>query len=129
MRKFLLVLFVLFMAVVVVNRQRVFLRDPLGSVQRHGVRVAGARVYINYSNDVLVEDPERNERYLVQGWNMVPGVPKSLNCLRGMVCWTGSDHAESVPLGGMDYRPKVAMSNREVTFVDGQGEPFKVTLR
>jgi len=129
MRKFILVLFVLFMTVVVVNRQRVFVRDPLGSVERHGAHVAGARVFINYSNDVLIEDPERNERYLVQGWNKVPGVPKSLNCLRGMMCWTESDHAESVPLGGTDYQPKVAMSNREVTFVDGQGEPFKVTLR
>ena len=129
MRKFLLVLFVLFMALVVVNRQRVFLRDPLGSVERGGVRVAGARVYINYANDVLVEDPKRNERYLIQTWNRMPGVPKSLNCIRGMVCWTESDHAESAPLGGVGYQPSVAMSNRQVTFVDGQGEPFKVTLR
>jgi hypothetical protein len=129
MKKFLLVLFVLFMTIVVVNRQRVFVRDPLGSVERHGARIARARVFINYSNDVLIEDPERNEHYLVQEWNKVPGVPKSLNCLKGMVCWTESDHAESVPLAVADYHPKVAMSNREVTFVDDQGEPFKVTLR
>jgi hypothetical protein len=93
------------------------------------VRVDGARVFINFSNDVLVEEPGRGERYLVQHWNMLPGVPKRLSCVRWMVCWTEADHAESVALGGAGYHPRVEMSNRQVSFVDGDGVPVKVTLR
>ena len=38
----------------VVYRQRLFLRDPLGSVTRDGVKEDGAQVFINWSNDVLL---------------------------------------------------------------------------
>jgi hypothetical protein len=39
-----------------VYRERLFLRDPLGVVERDGVKEDGARVFINYSNDVLMWD-------------------------------------------------------------------------
>jgi hypothetical protein len=129
MKKFLVVLLGAFLVLLVVNRQKLFLRDPLGRVERNGMRVAGAQVYINYSNDVLVEDTERGERYLVQRWNMVPGLPTRLGCVKRIACWTEGDRAGSVPLGGAGYHPKVEMSNREVSFVDGDGVPVKVTLR
>ena len=54
---------------VAVFRQRIFLRDPLGKVERNGVVVDGARLFINFSNDVLVEEPGTERRYLVQGWS------------------------------------------------------------
>ena len=54
---------VLLVVFVVVFRQRIFIRDPLGKVERNGIAQDGARLYINYSNDVLVEDAAANRRY------------------------------------------------------------------
>jgi hypothetical protein len=127
--KVLIGLFVLFAVVLVASRQRLFVRDPLAKVERNGVVVEGARVFINYSNDVLVEEPGLAKRYVVQHWNMQPGVPESLSCVRWMACWTQADRAESASLGGEGYQPKVEMSSHEVSFVDGNGVPVKVTLR
>ena len=124
MKKVLVVLFVVFMVLVAMNRQRLFLWDFLGKVERDDVRVEGARVFINYSNDVLVE--EGNTFYLVQGWNRVPGVPKHLSCLRAIVCWTEADRAESVPVAGA---AGVAMSSKAVSFTDGSGARVRVSLR
>ena len=129
MMKFLILLFVLFAVVLVASRQRLFLRDPLAKVERNGVQVEGARVFINYSNDVLLEEPGRAQRFIVQHWNLRPGVPESLSCVRWMACWTEADRAESASLGGDGYQPRVEMSSRVVSFVDGSGVPVKVTLR
>jgi len=127
--KVLIVLFVLFAALLLLIRQRLFLRDPLAKVERNGVQVEGARVYINFSNDVLMEEPGLAKRTIVQHWNLRPGVPERLSCVRWMFCWTEADRAESASLGGDGYRPMVQMSSHEVSFVDGSGVPVKVTLR
>jgi len=129
MLKILALLFVLFAALVIVNRQRLFLRDPLAEVERNGVKVEGARVYINFSNDVMLEEPGLSKRTIVQQWNLRPGVPDRLSCVRWMFCWTEADRAESASLGGGGYQPMVQMSSHEVSFVDGGGVPVKVTLR
>ena len=122
MRKLLVLLVVGFAVFVWMYRQRLFLRDPLGVVERVGVKQDGARVFINYSNDVLVQDGGR--WVLVQGWRGVPGVPVRLNCVQGLACMTEADHAEVNPAG-----TKVEMSDRVVTFVDGEGGAVKVMLR
>src|SRR4051794_31389173 len=123
MKKLLILLFLVFMAVGGVKRRRLYISDPLGKGGRDGVRGEGARVYINFANDVLVEEPGRALRYMVQNWNMLPGVPRWLNCVRWTACWTEGNQAELVPLGGSGYQPRVSMSNREVSFVDGDGVP------
>ena len=127
--KVLIVLFVLFAAVVLGNRQRLFVSDPLAEVERNGVKVEGAEVYINFSNDMVVQEPRPPNRYIVQHWNLRPGVPQRLSCVRWMFCWTEADRAESVPLGGNGYQGMVQMSSHEVSFVDGSGAPVRVTLR
>ena len=122
MRKIFSLLMLALVVFVCMNRQRVFLRDPLGSVERDGVKQAGARVFINFTSDVLVQDGSR--WMLVQGWSGVTGVPARMNCLQGLACMTEADHAEVVPLG-----KKVEMSNGLVRFVDGEGAAVRVTLR
>ena len=89
MKRILLIGTLLLVVVVAVYRQRIYLWDFLGKVERNGVRVEGARVFINYSNDVLVK--EGGSFSLVQGWNRVPGAPKHLSCPGSMVCWTEAD--------------------------------------
>jgi hypothetical protein len=120
---------VLLIVFAVVFRQRIFVRDPLGKVERNGIAQDGARLYINYSNDVLVEDAGVGRRYLVEGWNGVPGVPKQLACLTGLVCWTDAAEAEGFSLGNAPNQVHAAMSAKEVSFDDETGAAMKVQLR
>ncbi|NYF91953.1 hypothetical protein RBB79_19960 [Tunturiibacter empetritectus] len=114
---------------VAVFRQRIFLRDPLGKMERNDVAVDGARLYINFSNDVLVEEPGTERRYLVQGWSGIPGVPQILGCVQGLACWTDADHASVYPLDGRGAGAKAAMSAKVVTFADETGARIRVQLR
>ncbi len=67
MRKILIVGTLLLVVFVVVFRQRIFVRDPLGKVERNGVAQDGTRLYINYSNDVMVEDSARHSLFWCRG--------------------------------------------------------------
>jgi hypothetical protein len=114
---------------VAVFRQRIFVRDPLGKVERGGVAQDGTRVYINYSNDVLMEDSARHQFVLVQGWNALPGVPQHLFCLTGLMCWTDGDKAAVFPVEGVGGKTPAVMSAKEVLFVDESGAKVRVALR
>jgi hypothetical protein len=120
---------ILLIIFVAVFRQRIFLRDPLGKVERNGIRQDGMRVFINYSSDVLLEDTARNNRYLVEGWSKAPGVPKHLACLTALVCWTEANEAEVFPLGNAPNQAGAAMTSKEVTFEDETGAAIRVELR
>ena len=129
MRKILIVGTLLLVVFVAVFRQRIFVRDPLGKVTRNGVAQDGTRLYINYSNDVLVEDSARHQFVLVQGWSTLPGVPQRLACLIGLVCWTDADKAAVFPVEGVGGRTPAVMTAKEVTFVDESGTKVRVELR
>ncbi len=120
---------VLLVVFVAVFRQRIFIRDPLGKVERNGIAQDGARLYINYSNDILVEDAAANQRYLVETWNRVPGVPKHLACLTALVCWTDATEAEVFPLGNATNQAHAVMNAKEVAFADETGAEMSVRLR
>jgi hypothetical protein len=125
--------FVVIMIAIIVNRERVYLRDPLATVYRNEVQQSGVQVYQNYSNDILIEnDGDKPYRILVQDWNEVPGTPLRLTCIRWMACLANDDHAATAPLlwtGKGKYDPKVAMTNREISFTDADGTRLRVTLR
>ena len=129
MKKILIVGALLLAIFAAVFRQRIFLRDPLGKVQRNGAAQNEARLYINYSNDVLVEDSMSHEFVLVQGWSTLPGVPQHLFCFTGLMCWTDADRATVFPLEGVGGRTRAVMSAKEVTFVDESGAKVRVGLR
>jgi len=129
LRKLLIVGALLLVVLVMVFRQRIFVRDPLGKVERNGAAQEGTRLYINYSNDVLVEDAAQHQFVLVQGWSTLPGVPQHLFCLTGMVCLTDADRAAVFPAEGAGGKTPAAMSAKEVTFMDGTGGKIRVELR
>jgi hypothetical protein len=129
LKRILIVGILLLVVFVAVFRQRIFLRDPLGKVERNSVAQDGLRLYINYSNDVLVEDAARHQFVLVQRWNALPGVPQHLFCLTGMMCWTDADKAAVFPVEGGGGKTPAAMSAKEVTFVDESGAKVRVVLR
>jgi hypothetical protein len=129
LKRILIVGTLLLVVLVAVFRQRIFVRDPLGNVERNGVAKNGARLYINYSNDVLVEDAARHQFVLVQGWSSRPGVPQHLFCLTGLMCWTDADRAAVFPVEGVGGKTPALMSAKEVTFVDESGAKVRVGLR
>jgi hypothetical protein len=134
-KRILLIVFLVVMAFIWVNRQRVYVRDPLATVYKNGVKQSGVQVFMNYSNDVLVEQnfgDRATGRTLVQGWNKMPGTPAELTCVRWTACMTDAVHAGTLPVewsGKGKYDPQVAMTNREVTYVDGDGATVRVVLR
>jgi hypothetical protein len=129
LRKILIVGILLLVVFTVAFRQRIFVRDPLGKVERNGVAQDGARLYINYSNDVLVEDAAQHQFVLVQGWSALPGVPQHLFCLTGLMCWTDADQAAVFAVDGVGGRTRAVMSAKEVTYVDESRASVRVTLR
>jgi hypothetical protein len=134
MKTILLVIFIVLLAAIVINRQRVYVRDPLATVYRNDVKQSGVQVFINYSNDVLLEQDAEPGAYrtLIQNWNKTPGSPVILKCIRWMACLADADHASTLPMewtGKGKYDPRVAMTNREVSFVDGDGSTMRVQLR
>jgi hypothetical protein len=133
-KKILLLAFLALMAFILINRQRVFVRDPLATVYRNNVKQAGVQVYINYSNDVLLvkEDNPGGYRLLVQNWSKMPGTPAELKCVHWMACLTNADRAGTLPMvfsGKGTYDPHVTMTNREISFVDADGAKVLVELR
>jgi len=129
LKKILIVGVLLLAIFVAVFRQRIFVRDPLGKVERNGVAQDNSRLYINHSNDVLVEDAAQHRFVLVQGWSGLPGVPQHLFCLTGLVCWTDADRAAVFPVEGLGGRTRAVMSAKEVTFVDEAGADVRARLR
>ena len=136
MRALLLFLTLALVVFIVVERQRLFLRDPLATVTRDGVKDPDARALINFSNDLLLEDaaPGRLRVYLAQNWSDAVIVPAVLKCLGSMVCLSDADHASGSPLtpgsrGRREPFVGVTMTNRRVEFVDEDGSLVQVTLR
>ena len=128
MKKIIAVLFVAWVVFMVVYRDRIFLRDPLGVLERNGVKQAGTEVYVNYSNDVMVQDADAARRYIVQAATKMPGVPLHLTCLRWVACLTEASPTPVIPLGGRGYLPQVAFTGSQVEFEDGDGSMVRVAL-
>ncbi len=137
MKKVLALLTLGLIVFVVIYRQRIFLRDPLATVTRDGVKVRGVAVMINYSNDVLLQDASagKHRLYLVQNWNKQAEVPTAaLTCVQGLACMTDADQASATTIvaGSRGRRPAwegVTMTNRRVEFVDEDGDLVQVILR
>ena len=143
MKRLLVLAFFVLLALVLFNRQRVYLRDPLATVYKSSgpgdsamAKQADVQVYINYSNDILLMRDAQPGGYtlLVQHWNKTPGTPVQLKCIHWMACMTDADQAAILPVQSAGKAPgnsdaKVQMTNREMSFVDPQGSLIRVQLR
>lgn len=141
MKKLLLLLLIAFAVFVAVYHQRLFLWDPIANVTRDGHKVPGARVRINYTNDILLEDHSAGDKpgvstrmYLVQNWNKTAVAPARLRCVGSFLCMTDADQASGDPIasgtrGSRAPFAGVTMTNRRVEFVDEDGALVEVLLR
>ena len=125
MKKLIVLLFILLIVFVVVERKRVFVRDPLASVTRSGEKVSGEQVYINFYNDVLLENDNPPMLVMVVEKGQPVGVPTKLRCIHWVACLTDADIATTYQLAGTIN----SMSNKAVSFHDQNGRNWLVHLR
>ena len=128
MRRFLVLLVLALIALAVVYRDRLYLRDPLGKIARNGVVQDDSRIFINYENDVLVREKHGTEMFVVQHWNGLPATPSGLTCIEGMLCLTPADRVMDVGEASSGRAP-AEMTDRSVAFQDARGEKVLVTIR
>ncbi|MGH7876256.1 MAG: hypothetical protein ACRENM_01135 [Candidatus Dormibacteraceae bacterium] len=124
MKKWIALLILLGVVYVVWNRQRVFVRDPLASVVRAGTTAGGEQVYINFKNDVLLENDNPPMQVLLVQHGQPIGVPTKLHCLHWAACLTDADVATTLPLGGTVE----SMSGKAVRFQYGDAQEWVVSL-
>lgn len=126
MKKLLLIVIVLLVAFIVVERHKLFVRDPLAKVTLDGQPVADMRVYINFDNDVMLEHTVEPVSLVIAQHDQHLGLPQFLHCLRWTACLTRGYPAELVtPMKG----PIVQMTNKVVEYKDDDGHDMVVTLR
>ena len=125
MKKLIALLILAFVVFVVVERQRLYVRDVLASVQRDGADVDGEQIYININNDVLLENDNPPMLVFMAQKGQALGVPTKLRCVHWLACMTDADVATTMPLGGS----KPVMSGKTVTFRDEDGRHWVVKLR
>ena len=127
MKKIILLLVVVAVVFVVWSRQRLYVRDPLGSVMRDGAKEAGAQVLINYSNDVLVQNYNAPMYVLlVQHGNRV-GTPAEMHCVAYVACLMDADEPAFI---STEEGAKVSeMTGKVVEYRDAKGRDVVVTLR
>jgi len=110
---------------VVVERKRVFVRDPLASVTRAGDKVSGEQVYINFYNDVLLENDNPPMLVMIVEQGQPLGIPTKLRCIHWVACLTDADIATTYQLGGAVN----SMTNKTVSFHDQNARHWLVKLR
>ena len=124
MRKLILLILIVLIVFVIWNKQRVFVRDPLANVVRDGAKVDGEQVYINFTNDVLLENDNAPSHIMIVQHGHAVGVPTKLRCIHWVACLTDADVATTLPLGGAIQ----TMDSKTVAFREGNGRHWNVTL-
>jgi hypothetical protein len=124
-KKLIALLVLLLVVFVVVERKRVYVRDPLASVTRDGNKVDGEQVYINFYNDVLLEnDNPPMHLFLVEQGQPI-GIPTKLRCIHWVACLTDADVATTYRSGGKIN----SMTGKAVAFDDESGRGWMIKLR
>ena len=120
MKKLLLLLIIVGAIFVVYNRQRLFLRDPLGSVVRDGLKEDGAQVFVNYSSDVMIENDSPPLYTELIAHDDHTGMPQNLKCIHYVACIMDADLPTLLPLPAA--LTVHSMTARSVRFLDGKRE-------
>lgn len=127
MRRWLLLAVLVAVAFAVVERNRLFLRDPLGSVTRDGVREAGAQVYINFRNEILIENDHAPMYFNVLLGGHPVSAPETMKCIHYIACLlSGDDLPQTTAVPGAHM---LSMDPRQASFRDGEGRQVHITLR
>ena len=124
MKKLIALLVLLLIVFVVVERKRVYVRDPLASVTRDAVKVDGEQVYINFYNDVLLENDNPPMQMMLVEQGQPIGIPTKLRCIHWIACLTDADVATTYRIAGSAS----SMTSKAVAFRDESGSRWMVKL-
>jgi hypothetical protein len=111
---------------VVVDRNRIYVRDPLGSVTRAGIKEAGTQVFVNFAGDALIEN-DNAPMYIVLVQHTQIGEPSKLSCAHWLACLTDADIATLAPQVHV-ARPD-SIANGEIDFHTADGVQAVVRMR
>ncbi len=126
MKKLLALVLLVLVVFAVLNRSRIYVRDPLASVTRDGAAESGVQVFIDYNNDVLLEHDDF-PRYLTLVQHDRPvGAPKSMHCLHFLACMM-DEAVEPVLIVSQSARVE-SMTDKSVAFRDDKNREALVTL-
>jgi hypothetical protein len=123
-KKLIALLLLALIVFVIVERQRIFVRDVLASVERDGAAIDGEQVFINIDNNVLLENDNPPMLVFMAQKGQPLGVPTKLRCIHWLACLTDADVASTMPLGGS----MPVMNAKTVTFRDQDGHHWVVKL-
>lgn len=127
MKKIIALVVLVLIAFVILERQKLFVRDPLGSVARNGQKEAGAEVYINYNNDVLVENDNAPMYVEVIEHGQPVGLPKETGCIHWVACLL--DNYPATLLDTSSKSVVESMDAKTVKLNDGERGETVITLR
>jgi hypothetical protein len=126
LKKIILLLVLVAVVFVVWNRQRLYVRDPLGSVMRDGVKEQGAQVLINYSNDVLLQNYNAPVYVLLVQHGDRMGTPTEMHCVAYVACLMEADQPAFASTE--DGAKVTTMTGKTVEYRDAKGRDTVVTL-
>ena len=129
MKRLLFLIVIVAAVFIIFNRHSLYLRDPLGNVSRNGVAESGAQVYINFDNEVLLEN-DNAPMYVTLIQKRSPqeiGTPVQVRCMHHVACLTDADIASlAQPAQKVDISQ---MTGKLVEYRDADGKTVQITLR
>jgi hypothetical protein len=126
MKKLLALVLIVLVVFVVLNRERIYVRDPLATVTRDAVAESGVQVFINYNNDVLLEHDDRPSYLTLLQHGQPVGSPRIVRCIHFVACMTEAPVAP-VLVANPDAHIE-SMTSKQVAFHDASGREAVVTL-
>ncbi len=130
MKKLILLVLIILIVFVVLSKHRLYVRDPLANVTRNGVKEDGAQVFINFDNDVLIQNDNAGPGLVyveLIHHDMPIGTPSSLTCMHWVLCLAEADQPK---LAQRHDGAKIeSMEAKTVKFMDSDKRETIVTLR
>ena len=127
MKKIFLLIVVVFVVFIIINRTKLFVRDPLASVARDGVQESGTQVFINFNNEVLLEHDSAPAYVTVAEAAGHIGTPQNIKCIHWLACLTDANPATLLDPSAKTQT--LQSTGKGMDFRDAAGKEVVVMLR
>lgn len=118
MKKVIAIIVLLFVVFVAYNRNRLYIRDPFASVMVDGEKQSGTQIYINFQNEVFLENDNPPTFIKVVQHNNHIGAPTEMHGMHWVVMLADAD---TVPLLQADTNAVVDnMTAKQIVYHQGR---------
>ncbi|MDE1163604.1 MAG: hypothetical protein PW792_16895 [Acidobacteriaceae bacterium] len=111
---------------IVVKRDQLYVRDPLAKVTHNGIEEEGAQVFINFNNEVYLENDNPPMHIALIQQNNHVGVPKQIQCLHWVACMVDAPVATLLKKLPITVE---SMDAKKIVYHDAAGTQSAITLR